>query len=158
MIFFLFPMLIDSLVLVLLFLHSMMRAMCSLKLGKCRNIAELKVLQAFRLFFSLCLGSFYVSFTILFGYCGAQGLFIYNHIQYLFSYECCKAFFDANILIFDLQLSNYYDCGQGKASNRRTNLLLHVQYSSVLLACSSYFLVGVDLPDACETSTGSRQA
>lgn len=76
LIFFLLSMLVDSLVLVLLFLHSMMRAMCFLKLGKCQNIAELKVLQAFRLFFSLCLGSFYVSYTILFGSFGAQGLFI----------------------------------------------------------------------------------
>lgn len=52
-----------------------MRAMCSLKLGKCLNIAERKVSRAFRLFFSRCLGSFYVSFTILFGSCGARGLF-----------------------------------------------------------------------------------
>lgn len=53
-----------------------MRAMFSLKLGKCQSIAELKVSRAFRLFFSHCLGSFYVSFTILFGSCGAQGLLI----------------------------------------------------------------------------------
>lgn len=56
-----------------------------------------------------------------------------------------------------VQLSDYNDCGQGEASDRRTDLLLHVQHASVLPACSSYLLVGFDLPDACETSTGPRQ-
>lgn len=51
----------------------MMQPMCSWKSGRCLNTAEPKLWLAARLSsLSLC-GSFFVSFTTPYGFCGAQG-------------------------------------------------------------------------------------
>lgn len=59
-------------------------------------------------------------------------------------------------LVYKLRSTSYP--GQGKARDRGTDLLLSLQYSSLLLALSFHLLVGVNVSNACQANPSKRQA
>lgn len=56
------------------------------------------------------------------------------------------------------QLWSYFVRGQGETQGGWTHILLLVQYSTLLFACSPHLLVGVNVPDARKSNQSKRPA
>lgn len=56
------------------------------------------------------------------------------------------------------QLWSYFVLGQGETQGGWTHILLLVQYSTLLFACSPHLLVGVNVPDARKSNQSKRPA
>ena len=54
------------------------------------------------------------------------------------------------------QLRSFVGLGQGETQGGWAYILLPVQYSAFLFACSPYLLVGVNVPDACKSNQSKR--
>lgn len=116
-------------------------------LNNCKMFCQLMENRKISIFINLL--SLWTTVSVALRCCTNKPLH-YCVIHYIFSHKLLYSSIRFTFLFFTISLQLWVNPVHwyGEEQSRGTNILLHFQYPSFLPACSSYLLVGINVPDA----------